>query len=418
MGYDIDSEGYRPKRSKIDAVLALEPPKSLKQLRSFMGILNHLQRFLPNLQVFSDQLRPSLKASNKSKFEWGEDQQSAFVNILQLIANITKMFHYDQNRNNRVKCDACHSGLGAALEQEVEGDVWVPIAFASRFLNDQEKKFSTNELELLAIVWSCEYFRNYLLGNHFVVLTDHKAIISALKSNRGNKTHQKRLTRWADRLLPFDFDIFHISGCKLGIVDYLSRFPTFEAPRPSSFDEQYVVKCISRFFDACDFLDCWVRDCSLSEDLSDGLSAMSGDNQVPTLSASINSIESVSYCQPRAFCPIQDNSLDLAPYSSKDNGIQSAESVNNLDIQVTSQRTKSLEGDCSFNFGYTELFNEFNSVVTSPLEGVRINCQNSIQSALSWLNSLIVTFTACVPNYLPLLSVPNYLPICQLSANL
>ena len=52
LGYDIDSEGYRPKRSKIDAVLAVEPPKSLKQVRSFMGILNHLQQFLPNLQVY------------------------------------------------------------------------------------------------------------------------------------------------------------------------------------------------------------------------------------------------------------------------------------------------------------------------------------------------------------------------------
>ena len=212
LGYDIDSEGYRPKRSEIDAVLALEPPKSLKQLRSFMGILNHLQRFLPSLQVHSDQLRPSLKASNKSKFVWGECQQTAFRNILQLIANITKMYHYDQGRNSRVKCDASHSGLGAALEQEIKNDVWVPIAFASRFLNDQEKKYSTNELELLAIVWSCEHFRNYLLGSHFVVLMDHKAIISALKTNRGNKTHQSRLTRWADRLLPFDFDVFHISG--------------------------------------------------------------------------------------------------------------------------------------------------------------------------------------------------------------
>ena len=71
LGYDIDVEGYRPKLSKIEAVLALEPPRTLKQLRSFMGILNHLQRFLPNLQVHSDQLRPSLKASNKSKFVWG-----------------------------------------------------------------------------------------------------------------------------------------------------------------------------------------------------------------------------------------------------------------------------------------------------------------------------------------------------------
>ena len=120
LGYDIDSEGYRPKRSKIEAVLALESPRTLKQLRSFMGILNHLQHFLPNLQVHSDQLRPSLKASSESKFVWGEDQQTAFRNILQLIANITKMYHYDQSRNTRVKCDASHSRLGAALEQEIE----------------------------------------------------------------------------------------------------------------------------------------------------------------------------------------------------------------------------------------------------------------------------------------------------------
>ena len=254
LGYDIDSEGYRPIRSKIDAVLVLKPPKTLKQLRSFMGNFKFLQQFLPNLQVHLDQLRPSLKANHKNKFVWGEEQQSAFSNILQLIANITKIFHYDQNRKTRVKCDASHSGLGAASEQEVESDIWVPIAFASRFLKDQEKKYKTIELELLAIVWSWEHFRNYLLSNHLVVLTDQKAIISALKTNRGNKTHQSRLTRWADRLMPFDFNVLHNSGCKLGIVDYSSRFPVFEAPRPSNFDEQYVVKRISQLFDARAFL--------------------------------------------------------------------------------------------------------------------------------------------------------------------
>ena len=118
LGYDIDSEGYRPKRSKIDAMLALEPPKTLKQLRSFMGILSQLQRFMPNLQFNSDQFRPSLKASNKNKFVWGEEQQSAFSNILQLIANITKMFHYDQNWKTRVKCDTSHCVLGAALSKK------------------------------------------------------------------------------------------------------------------------------------------------------------------------------------------------------------------------------------------------------------------------------------------------------------
>ena len=385
LGYDIDSEGYRPKRSKIEAVLALEPPRTLKQLRSFMGILNHLQRFLPNLQVHSDQLRPSLTAGNKSKFVRGECQQTAFSNILQLIANITKMYHYDQSRNSRVKCDASHSGLGAALEQEIEKDVWVPIAFASRFLNDQEKKYSTNELELLAIVWSCEHFRTYLLGNHFVILTDHKAIISALKTNRGNKTYQSRLTRWADRLLSFDFDIFHISGCKLGIVDYLSRFPTFEAPRPSSFDEQYVVKCISRFFDACEFLDGWARHYTSSEELSN-TAEISQDYVVPD---QINIIELLENCQSRINCPDIDSSI----VASNKFGNIPVEGALIQDIQSTSKGLYSLEGDKILAI----IQNNFSNLsIPSPLEGVQRVGSYSSQSALSIIMPNFATFSAFI----------------------
>ena len=305
------------------------------------------------------------------------------------------MYHYDQGRNSRVKCDASHSGLGAALEQEIENDVWVPIAFASRFLNDQEKKYSTNELELLAIVWSCEHFRNYLLGNHFVVLTDHKAIVLALRTNRGNKTHQSRLTRWADRLLPFDFDVFHISGCKLGIVDYLSCFPTFEAPRPSSFDEQYVVKCISRFFDACDYLDEWARDCSLSEVSS----VIPKHSQNYVLSNSINLIESLDFGQPRANCPVRGNTL----ISSNDFGSLSVEGVTIHDVPASSNCIKSVEGDGNFASGYTDLLQQFNAFVTSPLEGVNIAGLKSSQSALSWIMQVFVTFSAWITNYLPIL---------------
>ena len=294
-----------------------------------------------------------------------------------------------------MKCDASHSGLGAALEQEIEKDDWVPIVFASRFLNGQEKKYSTNELELLAIVWSCEQFQNYLLGNHFVVLTDHKAIISALKTNRGNKTHQSLFTRWADRILPFDFDIFHNSGCKLGIVDYLSRFSTFEAPRPSSFDEQYVVKCISRFFDACDYLDEWARGCSLSEESP----VIAKNSQNSVLSNLINLIESLDFGQPRANCPVKGNLL----VSSNDIGNLSVEGVTNQDIPATLQCIKSVEGDGNFDSGYTNLFQQFNALVTSPLEGVKIAGLKSSQSALSWIMQIFVTFSAWITNYLPVL---------------
>ena len=174
-----------------------------------------------------------------------------------MIAKIPSLYHFDSSKGSRVKCDASHNGLGACLEQEVEPGVLAPTAFGSRFLNNAEVKYSTNELELLAIVWACEHFRTYLLGTRFQVLTDHKAIISALSENYNNKSYQSRLARWVDHLLPFDFEVFHVRGITLGIVDYLSRYPTFPAPAPSKYDELFVVKSIGAFHLALSFINCY-----------------------------------------------------------------------------------------------------------------------------------------------------------------
>ena len=74
-----------------------------------------------------------------------------------MIAKIPSLHHYDSSKSSRVKCDASHNGLGACLEQEIESGVCAPTVFASRFLNNPEAKYSTNVLELLAIVWACEH---------------------------------------------------------------------------------------------------------------------------------------------------------------------------------------------------------------------------------------------------------------------
>ena len=87
------------------------------------------------------------------------------------------------------------------------------------------------------------------------MLTDHKAIISALSEDYNNKSYQLRLSRWADRLLPFDFEVIHVPGVTLGIVDYLSRYPTFSAPAPSIYDELFVVKSIEAFNSALTFIN-------------------------------------------------------------------------------------------------------------------------------------------------------------------
>ena len=93
----------------------------------------------------------------------------------------------------RVKCDASRQGLGAALEQ-LDSEGWKTVAFASRFLNSNEERYSINEQELLGVVWAIEYFIYYLFGKNFAVLTDHRALLSILKSHRSNKSYNSRLT--------------------------------------------------------------------------------------------------------------------------------------------------------------------------------------------------------------------------------
>ena len=145
--------------------------------------------------------------------------------------------------------------MGATLEQQNEEGLWVPISFASRYLNSPEKKYSTNELELLAVVWAVDRYKHYVLGKPFTIATDHTALTSALDGNKSNKTYQYRLTRWVDRLLPYQFKIVHIPGWDMGIVDYLSR-DLFNDPWPETdLDEYFVVATINSFHEALDCMN-------------------------------------------------------------------------------------------------------------------------------------------------------------------
>ena len=158
----------------------------------------------------------------------------------------------------------------------------------------------------------------------------------------------------------------------------------------------YAVKCTSRFFDACDYLDGWVRGCSSSEELSN----ISEYNQNSVSFNSINLIETMNFGQPGANCPVRGNSL----MSAKDIGIVSVEGVTSQDIPATSQCMKSVEGDEYFDLVSTELSKHLNAPVTYPLEGVRISGLNSNQSVLSWFMLVFVTFSAWITNYPPILT--------------
>ena len=246
QGFQITRTGITPTKTKCDSINKLEIPKTLKQLRSFMGCIHHLIKFTPKLAELSEPLRPLLSKNNtksQNKLDWNDQHTTAFEQIKKHIINITENKHFDINKETRVKCDASRKGLGAALEQR-HNSIWKPVAYASRFLNKLEEWYRTNELELLAIVWALEYFKFYLYGIKFILQTDHQALLSALKNTRGNKTYQSRLSRWVDRLLPFNFTIEQIPGKNMGFEDYLSRNPSGKLSPESEDDEKFVINTI------------------------------------------------------------------------------------------------------------------------------------------------------------------------------
>ena len=224
LGYKLSGEGVAPINGKIQGISEMLRPNNLKELRSFLGVVNQLNKFVPDLASICAPFRSILK--KEAEWKWTKEHEEAFLKINQEIKSITELTHFKRNKKLRIICDASKQGLGAMLQKQQDNQEWKPVSSASRFLTNFEAKYSINELELLAVVWAIEHFRNYVYGVKFQVIPDHKALASVLRPNRGNKTFSSCLTKWVDGLLPFEFELLIAPGKVLGFADYLSRHPT------------------------------------------------------------------------------------------------------------------------------------------------------------------------------------------------
>jgi len=114
--------------------------------------------------------------------------------------------------------DASNQGLGAVLSQGPVGKN-LPIAYASRRLNSADVHYTVSEKELLSIVWATKYFRPYLYGRCFKVVSDHKLLVLVMNV----KDPGSRLMRWRIQLAEYDYEIVHNRGIQNTNADALSR---------------------------------------------------------------------------------------------------------------------------------------------------------------------------------------------------
>ena len=146
--------------------------------------------------------------------------------VLTGLKQIVSLSHFDKRNKLSVVCDAGHEGLRALLMLCNQNGDWELLSRASTYLSNYESENSAKELELLAIVWAEEFFKSYIHGEKIRVVSDNKALETALEINHGNETYSIRLTRWIDRLLPFDMEVFHNPGRTMGLADFIFTHPS------------------------------------------------------------------------------------------------------------------------------------------------------------------------------------------------
>ena len=172
LGFNLINQGILPVNSKEQGITEMVRPTNLKELRSFLGAVNQFNKFIPLLASICFPFRSILKKD--AEWNWTDEHEKAFENVNKEVKRVANLTRFERNKPIRIICDASKQGLGAVLQQCEENER-KPNSYASRFLTELEAKYSINELECLAVVWSVEHFENNVYGVPFGEVSDHKA---------------------------------------------------------------------------------------------------------------------------------------------------------------------------------------------------------------------------------------------------
>jgi len=223
LGYILTRDGIKPQTKKVQAILALNPPNNVKELRHFLGMVQYYRDMwakrsemlapLSDLVGECGETKTTRKNKVKKKpWHWDSIHQIAFDNVKSAIAKEVVLAYPDFTKPFEIYTDASTKQLGAVITQENR-----PIAFFSRKLSGAQSKYTVTELELLAIVETLKEFNGMLWGQRINVYTNHKNL-----TRDGLGLTSNRVTRWRILLEEYTPEIIYIKGIHNTVADAIS----------------------------------------------------------------------------------------------------------------------------------------------------------------------------------------------------
>ncbi len=220
LGHYVSREGVEVHHMKTAAVQDWPTPRTVKDIRAFLGLASYYRRYIPN---FTSVATPLTDLTKKDvELIWDDNCEHAFQALKKALEQPPVSAYPTRGGHFVLSTDASDTRMGAVLEQEQEEGGRVVkrvIAYASKRLNASQRRYCTTNKELLAVVTAIEVFKYYLTSRHFTVVTNHASFTWL----RNFKEPEGVVARWITWLQPFDFKIVHRPGKHHSHADGLSR---------------------------------------------------------------------------------------------------------------------------------------------------------------------------------------------------
>ena len=213
LGTIITPEGMKPDPAKLKAIAEMTTPTDKAGIRRLLGMINFLAPHIPNMSIITAPLRSLLKSD--VHFSWDPEQTAAMTTVKQMLTTAPVLSYFDPSIRSTIQADASQQGLGACLLQKGK-----PIAYASRSLLPAECNYAQIEKELLAIVFACQKFHEYIYGFHTKIHSDHKPLESIMQKPLHKAS--PRLQRMLLKLQKYDLTVTYVKGKDLHVADTLS----------------------------------------------------------------------------------------------------------------------------------------------------------------------------------------------------
>jgi hypothetical protein len=212
LGHTISKDGISMDPSKVQEVMDWKPPKSVHQIRSFLGLAGYYRRFISDFSRIAKLMTELLKKG--IKFVWSEDCDKAFHTLREHLTSAPVLTQPIISKPFEVFCDASGTGLSCVLMQENQ-----VISYASQALPPHEKNYPTHDLELAAVIHALKIWRHYLMGNRCNIFTDHKSLKYIFTQSDLNM-RQRRLL---ELIKNYDLEVHYYLGKGNVVADALSR---------------------------------------------------------------------------------------------------------------------------------------------------------------------------------------------------